>query len=230
MVDFFLYLHMGYKRKKFVEKGFDMVEYQRYFHQHQASYIRIKLVCLLSYFEGKEFLQISEVHKVHIQSVRSYVNTYILGGFSLLCEATKRVQPCFLNTVDAQSFKEILLSKRPFEVGFEGNIWTGAIMCAYLSKTYNVVYKSGIYDLLERLGLSHQKAHSDYGNAVPSQQIAFIDDLKTTLLATTPTSTVLMFDEFSVCEKPTSYYGWAEKNTRPSFITNEKKEKEPTDF
>lgn len=41
---------------------------------------------------------------------------------------------------------------------------------------------------------------------------------------------VLMFDEFSVCEKPSSYYGWAEKNTRPKVLTDEKKEPEATDF
>ncbi|MBK8444750.1 MAG: hypothetical protein IPL35_15660 [Sphingobacteriales bacterium] len=36
------------------------------------------------------------------------------------------------------------------------------------------------------------------------------------------TTAVLMYDEFSISERPTSYYGWAEKNTRPLVVTNEK--------
>ncbi|MBK8442380.1 MAG: winged helix-turn-helix domain-containing protein [Sphingobacteriales bacterium] len=95
-------------------------------------------------------------------------------------------------------------------------------MKAYLKATYGVVYKSGIYDLLERLNLSHQKAHFDYGNADKDKQKAFVTDLKEQLLVADDTTAVLMYDEFSISERPTSYYGWAEKNTRPLVVTNEK--------
>jgi transposase len=48
------------------------------------------------------------------------------------------------------------LNQRPADVGLDGNIWTGELMRQYLKNTYDVVYKSGIYDLLERMGLSHR--------------------------------------------------------------------------
>ena len=79
-------------------------------------------------------------------------------------------------------------------------------MCQYLEKTYDVVYKSGIYDLLERLNLTYQKAHADYGNANPMEQAAFMEDLKKTLLEADEQKAVLKFDEFSVGEKPSTYY------------------------
>lgn len=101
-------------------------------------------------------------------------------------------------------------------------------MCEYLKKTYNVTYASGIYDLLDRLKLSHQKSHADYGNANPSEQRAFMEELKSTILAADGKTAIVKFDEFSVCQKPSSYYGWAEKNTRPTFVTDEKKESVPT--
>ena len=101
-------------------------------------------------------------------------------------------------------------------------------MRVYLHKVYSVAYRSGMYDLLKRLNLSHQKAHSDQGNADPIKQQAFLDTLKDTLLDADETHAVVAFDEFSVCEKPTSYYGWAERNTRPVHVTNEKKASDST--
>lgn len=100
----------------------------------------------------------------------------------------------------------------------------GALMQQFIHERYSVCYKSGIYDLLERLGLSHQRAHADYGNASPEAQYAFLDDLRHALNAADQTHRVVSFDEFSVGAIPTPHYGWARKNTRPTVTTDEKKE------
>ena len=221
---------MGYKRHKFEQKGFDEAEYKRYFHRNQSEYLRTRLRSVFLYHQGEEFDKISTKLSIHPQSARKYVNLYILGGFKELCKEIIRPQSSQLSELESTAFKEILLTKRPFEVGLEGNIWTGKIMCQYLKVTYKIDYKSGIYDLLERLNLTHQKAHADYGNAKPSEQIAFINELKETILNANEKTAIVKFDEFSICEKPTSYYGWAEKNTRPTFVTNEKKETELMGF
>ena len=220
---------MGYKRNKFEQKGFDEMEYKRYFHSNQAMYIRIKLRCVEYFHQGKEFEEIAQILSIHHQSVRKYINIYISSGFKGLCQTDVRPQSSQLSLEQSSSFKEVLLTKRPSDVGILGNIWTGNLMRQYLQQTYNIVYKSGIYDLLERLNLSYQKAHADYGNANPIQQKAFIEDLKTTLLEADDKTAIVKFDEFSVCEKPTTYYGWAEKNTRPKVVTNEKNESGPMD-
>ncbi|MBK8442365.1 MAG: winged helix-turn-helix domain-containing protein [Sphingobacteriales bacterium] len=178
--------------------------------------------CVFLYNQGKEFKEIPLELNVHWQSVRKYINEYIMGGFEQLCKRVERKQPSQLSELQMSDFKEVVLNKRPSEVGLKGNIWTGNEMKAYLKATYGVVYKSGIYDLLERLNLSHQKAHFDYGNADKDKQKAFVTDLKEQLLVADDTTAVLIYDEFSISERPTSYYGWAEKNTRPLVVTNEK--------
>ena len=78
-------------------------------------------------------------------------------------------------------------------------------MRQYLLTTYQVIYQSGIYDLLERLELSHQQAHADYGNANGGDQQAFLRELKQVLLETDEQTAVVAFDEFSVCDKPSTY-------------------------
>lgn len=217
---------MGKLRQKFEQKGFDEKEYQSYFHQNQSEYIRKKLRIIKLYQEKKETKHISQELNVHIQSINKYVNAYISGSFKLLCQKDERPRATFLTEEQSLEFKKVILSKKPFDLGLEGNIWTGKLMAEYLEKTYSIRYKSGIYDLLERLNLTHQKAHADYGNANQEEQIKFLNELKNSILQANEERIVIKFDEFSISEKPTSYYGWAEKNTRPKVLTNEKKVKE----
>ena len=221
---------MGYTRKKMEVLGFDKVLYEKYYHRHQSAYIRTRLCAVWEYQSGKAFSEVGTLLCIHWQSVRKYVNLYLSGGFKALCAPTVRPQPTLLTGEQEQSFKTVLLTQRPREVGLSGNIWTGELMCAYLEKTYQVVYKSGIYALLKRLRLSHQKAHFDYGNADVQQQQVYIQNLKDTLLNADTQTAVLMFDEFSISERPTAYYGWAEKNTRPVVVTNEKKRNDSMDY
>ena len=138
-------------------------------------------------------------------------------------------KPERLTKEQLSAFKTVLLTRRPVEEGLEGNIWTGQQMRQFLLARYGVAYKSGIYDLLERLGLSHQRAHADYGNASAADQRQFLEDFRHMLNAADAEHAVLSFDEFSIGAIPTPHYGWAEKNTRPKVVTDEEKEPEPTD-
>lgn len=213
---------MGYSRTKFEQRGFAEWEYKKYFHRHQAEHIRLKLRCILLYHQGQEFKEIPLSLNLHWQSVRKYVNQYITGGFELVCKKVKRKQVSRLSESQMLDFKQVILQKRPCQVGLQGNIWTGNLMKAYIKDTYGIIYKSGIYDLLERLDLSHQKAHFDYANADSEKQKAFVCHLKNQLLAADQQTSVVFYDEFSISERPTSYYGWAQKNSRPKAVTNEK--------
>jgi len=213
---------MGYSRTKFAARGFDQAQYNKYYHRHQQEYIRRKLRSVKLYAQGKQFKQVASQLSIHWQSVRTYINQYITGGFDLLCQKVKRQQPTRLNKEQMAAFKQILLTKRPNQIGLEGNIWTGNLMKAYLKITYRVAYKSGIYDLLERLKLTHQKAHFDYANAEPIKQKAFIDQLKEDILVADQKTSIVFFDEFSVSERPTCFYGWVQKNTRPKVVSDQK--------
>lgn len=221
---------MGYSRKQPEAKGFDETAYKKSFNRHQQSYIRARLRCVKLYFEGRSPKQVCQEMGLHEHSCRTYLKMYLSGGFEALCAAIERPRASSLTAAQEAVFKETLLTKRPNELGLEGNIWTGDLMRQHLLNTYQVAYKSGIYDLLERLNLSHQKAHADYPNARPEEQQRFLEDLKTTLLAADERTAVVKFDEFSVCSRPSPYYGWAEKNTRPKVSTDEKNASAPMAF
>jgi len=220
---------MNSLRPKFDQRGFNADQWQRQMHRHPLEYVRRKLRVIQEYAQGKNIDDLALQYHIHPQTVRTYITTYTQGGFDCLCQAEKRPQPTRLTLQQQADFKHTLIHTRPADHALSGNIWTGQLILSYLKQTYQVDYRSGIYDLLERLNLSHRnggpaKAHADYGNADPIKQQAFLDELKTSLLQADATHAVVVYDEFSVCERPTSYYDWAEKNTRPQTVTDEKKD------
>jgi len=214
---------MNSLRPAFEQRGFDKSHWQRQMHRHPQEYIRRKLRVIEAYQQGKSVATLANQFDLHANTIRSYLTTYSTGGFETLCQPEKRNQPKQLSAQQEAHFKQTLLTSRPTDHALMGNIWTGQLMCQYLKATYQVDYRSGIYDLLERLNLSHQKAHADYSNADPLKQQAFLDEFKASLLQADNTHAVVVYDEFSVSEKPTSFYGWAEKNSRPQHVTDEKK-------
>ena len=212
------------KRSLFEKKGFDLDEWKKHHQRHQNEYIRKRLRCLRAFSEGKDFDAVSSETGCCPAFVRKFVNIYLSGGFEAVVSPIKRAQPTLLSRAQEAELKDIVLRSHPTAHGLKANIWTGEVIKELIKNKFGVEYRSGVYDFLERLGLSHQKAHSDYSNADPVAQEEFVEGLATTLLAEPETTAVVFMDEFSVCEKPTSYYGWAEKNTRPTVPTNEKKQ------
>lgn len=217
------------KRTEFDQKGFDEVQWNKYFRHHQQEYLRKRLRTIKMFAENNDVPTIVKTLSIDKNSVYTFLKLYLKDGFEGLCRPAMRPKPTRLTKEQELLFKQTLLSKAPFECGVEGNIWTGELMRSFIKQKFGVDYKSGIYDLLSRLNLSHQKAHSDYQNASKAEQLEFIEDFKQVLLASDENNAALTFDEFSISTKPSNYYGWAERNTRPRVKTNEKNESELTD-
>ena len=217
-----------YIRKLFTAAGFEEAVWQKAFHRHPTERVRRKLRAVRAFALGQPIREVAQADHLPVATVRKYLTVYLQEGFSGLCAPQLQPRAGRLTSQQETAFRQTLLTSCPEDHDVGGRIWTGHSMRQYLFLTWKVRYATGIYDLLDRLGLSHQKAHADYGNADPAAQRACLDVLKDTLLRLPPSEHLVAFDEFSVCEKPTGFYGWAVKNTRPRFLTNEKKERAST--
>lgn len=218
------------KRLEFDKKGFDETLWHKYFRRHQQEYIRKRLRAIKLFAEHQAVSTICHELKINKNTFYHYLRQYLESGFADLCQKTTRQHKTRLTKEQELNFKQTIITKTPSECGLEGNIWTGQLMRQFIKREFKVDFTSGIYDLLKRHGLSHQKAHSDYQNADQDEQIQFIEDFKKVLLASDKQNAVITFDEFSISTKPSNYYGWAERNTRPKVKTDEKNESEPTDY
>jgi transposase len=73
----------------------------------------------------------------------------------------------------------MVLNDRPTKYGIDREIWTGKNLVSVIKQRWGVDLKtSRIYEILDNLNLSHQKAHRDYENADPAKQKKFIKLLK----------------------------------------------------
>jgi transposase len=216
-------------RYEFNQKVFDERQWSQYFRTHQQEYLRKRLRTVKLFAENQDVATIAETLSLNKNTVYIFLKLYLREGFAGLCRPATRPKPTRLSAAQELSFKHTIVSKAPFECGLEGNLWTGALMREFIKREFGVEFQSGIYDLLDRLDLSHQKAHSDYQNASKDEQVQFIKDFKQVLLASDEYNATLTFDEFSITTKPSNYYGWAERNTRPRVKTDEKNENARTD-
>ena len=217
------------KKAEFDKLGFDETKWSKYFQRYQQEYIRKRLRAIKFFAKNTDVSTICQTLSLNKNTFYLFVNLYLKEGFEGLCRLAVRPKPTLLSKAQELSFKQTILTRAPFECGLEGNIWNGKLMRELINREFAVEFKSGIYDLLDRLNLSHQKAHSDYQNASQAEQIQFLEDFKQVLLNSDENNATLTFDEFSIQNKPTASYGWAERNTRPRVKTDEKNAVEPMD-
>jgi putative transposase len=218
---------MKSQKSLFESKGFSLSEYKRYFHNHQQEHIRKHLRIIEAFSRHLSRAEVASALHIGENTVRLTINKYLQGGFDAVVAPIKRKQPTLLSKTQEAEFKEIILQKSPSDYLFDAHIWTGRLMVELVEKKYQVRYTlNGIYALLKRLGLTHQKAHADYAEADPQKQKEFMAQFEENLLREPTTTSFVFADEFSISTKPTLAYAWAEKNTRPKVVTSEKKTKD----
>jgi transposase len=137
-------------------------------------------------------------------------------------------RPSFLTEEQMAELKKCILEKKPVDVGLEKNIWTADMIARHIENEYGVIYKPvSIYDVLYRLNLSHQKAHADYAEADPDKQKAFVEEvLKKKVENPQAGEKIVAFDEFAAYDRPSLYYGWAEKNTSFKLAVRQAKKRQ----
>jgi transposase len=83
--------------------------------------------------------------------------------------------------LSAIRYQRMILEERPKKYEIDREIWTGKIIATVINQKWGVELKtSRIYEILDELNLSHQKAHRDYANADPHKQKEFVEILKKT--------------------------------------------------
>jgi transposase len=203
------------KKTEFNKLGFDQIKWTKYFQRYQQEYIRKRLRAIKLFAENNDVSTICQTLSLNKNTFYLFVNLYLKEGFQGLCRLAVRPKPTLLSSEQELFFKQTIISKAPFECGLEGNIWNGQLMREFIKREFKIEFKSGIYDLLTRLNLSHQKAHSDYQNASKEEQIRFLEDFKQVLLNSDGQNATITFDEFSIENKPTSSYAWADAKHSP---------------
>lgn len=154
------------------EKGVDTKEWQKLYHKYPQEYIRRRLRfiedCVSNKSPDLNRLQIQSNHKLNAR-YDIWINNFLTGGLAKLCTPIVRKVANRMTDEQKLELKNIILTQTPLDHRIDRNIWTAEVIIELIKTKWNMSYKdSRIYQILNSLGLSHQKAHRDYANSDPA--------------------------------------------------------------
>lgn len=201
------------------------------FKKQQKEYIRQRLKAIKWLWQGKSRLEVVEKLGIDRTSLLNWLHVLIEhgveAGLKLLAQTKKVKKSGKLKAEQQADLIDILEHHKPSDYGYEQNIFTGKILVAVVEKEWQVkLSDQTIYNLLEQHGFSYQRGHRDYDNADPRQQRAYGLELQTALQNQGADERIVFFDEFSLSNRPTTFYGWARVNTKFKVPSDEKKKRE----
>lgn len=160
--------------------GLDLEAWQKLYYKHQQDYIRNRLLAIKYLNEGKSRPQVCRLIGCTYNTLTSWIDKYIDEGLSGLTKLIKHENaPQQLSLDQKQELKRIILEESPQNYGVPRNIWTGEIIIELIQSQWGASLKSSrVYEILDELGLSYQRAHRDYANADKDKQKQFSEDLK----------------------------------------------------
>ena len=167
------------------DRQLDLDLWQKLYYKHQKQYTRQRLLAIKYLYEGKSRREVTELLGCTYKTLTAWLDKYIENGLLRLTVPIRHKVRSRLSEVQKEELKEMLLSSKPTDYGIDRNIWTGKIICNVIQQKWGVELKdSRVYEILDELHLSHQKAHRDYANADQDGQRAFVSTLKKTGIKT----------------------------------------------
>jgi transposase len=160
-------------------RPFESEEWQKLYYRHQQQYLRQRLEAIKLLSQGQTRTQVCERVGCSYDTLSSWIDKYLEGGLNHLVSPIQHQKPSRLSTEQQQQLKVMILSERPSDYGIERQMWTGAILSEVIAQRFQVQLKdSRIYEILDELGLSYQRAHRDYANADPIAQKDWSETVK----------------------------------------------------
>ncbi len=209
----------------------DWESWPNLYYQYQQSYIRQKLLAIKYLWLGYSRQQVTQMVSCSYLTLTQWLDDFLSGGLSKLTQPITHLVPSRLNQEQQIELKRMLLEDSPKDYGIDKYIWTAKIIITVLKEKWDVSLKdTRIYEILDELNLSHQKAHRDYANADSYRQKQFVDILKKKISCQQIGEKIIFFDEFAVYDRPSLFYTWAEKNSRPEIASNERRRNKVNGF
>lgn len=177
---------METKIQKFKALGKNEPLLQKYYQANQKEYIRKRFKAVKLLWEGKSQMSVAISIGCGYASLHRWTTALIENGMEEglkeLAKPRSFEKKQALDQSKKKTLKRIIVKKRPSDYGIDRQIWTAETIAAVIKKKWGIELKdSRIYEILDELGLSYQKAHRDYAEAETRSQKSFVKLLKKNL-------------------------------------------------
>jgi transposase len=153
--------------------------WQTLFYRHQQQSRRRRLLALKALWDGQSMIEVCRIQGVQRKTLEKWLDRYLQGGFDALLAPQRRTRAQTLDPTRRKILRYILLHKTPADYSFDSYQWTVRHVQALLEQKWQIALSATrLYEIFDELGLSHQRAHRDYGPSRPGERAAFVTTLK----------------------------------------------------
>lgn len=161
--------------QEFIEK-YRHIDFQKMARTESCPRVRERLLGIHNLFLGKNRIEAAKAVGRNPEWLRSWVLRYDEGGYENLFDKPRPGQKKYLTKGEESELVSLVIQLQDDRNG--GRI-TGKEISEIIKNKFNVEYKkSGLYDLLERLGLSWVSSRSKHPKSDPKQQQSFKQTFK----------------------------------------------------
>jgi len=208
-------------KKKALKKKLDQVTKQG------NAKARTRILAILSVMDDQNYSSISSILKVSEETIRIWVNRFILKGISALLVKKKSGCPRKLTKKQRLALGDII-EEGPSVAGFAGACWRSPMIQYLIEKKYGVLYSVGyIAQLLKNMGFSFQKAKFEAHRSDDNDKLRR-EWIKKTWpeileLGIQKDAYILFGDEASFPQWGSLSYTWARRGHQPVVKTSGKR-------
>jgi transposase len=157
----------------------DKKAWQNWYYKTQKDYLRKRLKALAYLWEGHTLEEACVPWGIQLATLRRWVDQYLHGGFECLLQPITHEQPQRLSPHRKKLVGFILTHHAPVEYGFDTYVWTEPCVRSLIEQKWQIALgKSRVYEILDELNLSHQRARREYVKGAPKARKTLVRDIK----------------------------------------------------
>lgn len=136
--------------------------------------------CIFLYLSGRPPKEVATIIQRGYGTVAGYIRAYLSEGLEALTLDHSPGRPCRLTPEQEEELKQLLVEKRPADVGFPAQMnWNAPLVRDWIKQQFGVQYQErGVRDMLHRLGFSFTKPTYSLAKADPAKQTAFREEFE----------------------------------------------------
>lgn len=191
---------------------------------YQGAHLRLikRIHAVLHVVDGKSVAEVSELLHLGEQTVRDYVQAFLLTGAESLHYRRPPGRPARLTPTQRKELAA-LITAGPEAAGYPSGCWTAVLVQDLILNHFQVEYHPHyICNLLQQLGFSFQKARfvSDHLDEVARSRWLTETWPEILRLARQTQALILFGDEVSFAQWGSLSYTWAPKGQQPTVKTS----------
>lgn len=162
-------------------KGYSLEQIKTLIKRDERYTIGVRLYAVYQVSLGQSSRKLEELYHTSFKQITNWVHRFEQEGLEGLKDKAGRGRKSGLSQDQLERLSLLLLNEPPTDYGYNSDTWTGPMVIDWIGEKFGVTYKKAqIYNIMNRLGFSYQKAKGFYPEADKVAQETFKEDLKKT--------------------------------------------------